>query len=306
VGVTVSGGKDSLYAWLWLVDHLGPDRVIAFNHDKLGMVHPLAERNLAAASEALGSELIRVQDLGFAPRFQANLKALLLKPDPAMVRVALCAGCRFGITGALFTAGRDRGITKFVNAASYLELAPFKPALMLAKGEGSERHGLLRGLSENAAYEHSDNHAVIMRDDDHCHETQLSNGAAAARYPGVQYFDFDEYLPNVPNHSESVVRQRLKWSRPARSWHFDCQVEVFKDVFYYGLLGYTETDNHLSALVRHGLASREEAVNRLEEARDLIIHGLPAVLSLMDELGTGDLQSVMTSFYDESPFLVAS
>ena len=31
-GVTVSGGKDSLYAWYKLVEYFGPEKVVAFNH----------------------------------------------------------------------------------------------------------------------------------------------------------------------------------------------------------------------------------------------------------------------------------
>src|SRR5512146_1613544 len=34
VGVTVSGGKDSVWMWMTMVDLLGKDKVIAFNHHK--------------------------------------------------------------------------------------------------------------------------------------------------------------------------------------------------------------------------------------------------------------------------------
>jgi len=51
IGVTVSGGKDSLYMWLWLVNKLGKDKVIAFNHHKIGLVHPIAKRNLEKAKK---------------------------------------------------------------------------------------------------------------------------------------------------------------------------------------------------------------------------------------------------------------
>lgn len=42
IGVSVSGGKDSLFVWYWMVEQLGADRVIAFNHHKVGAVHQLA------------------------------------------------------------------------------------------------------------------------------------------------------------------------------------------------------------------------------------------------------------------------
>lgn len=199
VGVTVSGGKDSLYAWMWLVDRLSSERVVAFNHRKIGLVHPIAEDNLSRAAAILKSELVQFSDTEMLPRFRKNLAALLANPDPAMIRVALCAGCRAGISGKMFALGKNKGIAKFVNAASYLELAPFKAALMKMKGSGSEKLGLLRGLKKNSLYNHGDSIQTIMADDDHCHKTQLAGGKSFELYPKIQYFDFDRYLPNIPS-----------------------------------------------------------------------------------------------------------
>ncbi|MFD1046007.1 hypothetical protein ACFQ1S_10750 [Kibdelosporangium lantanae] len=306
VGVTVSGGKDGLAAWLWLVDALGAARVVAFNHDKFGLVHPLAARNLDVAHEILGSKLVRVADGTMLPRFRANIEAFFKHPDPAMVRVSLCAGCRFGISGRLFAAGASEGITKFVNAASYLEIAPFKAALMKGKGGGCERIGLLTGLKENPAYDHGDNLRIIDIDDRHDQKRQLAGGKCSSLYPGVSFLDFDRYFPNVPNDRETLVADRLDWRRPRRSWHFDCLVEEFKDVFYYGLIGYTETDYYLSAQTRHGLVGRVAAISSLLEARKVVIGGLDETLELMDRVGIGHLKDRMRKFYDNSPFLTST
>ena len=303
VGVTVSGGKDSLRTWMWLVDNLEPEGVIAFNHQKIGLVHPLAEENLIRASSILGSELVQVEDREMLPRFRENLAAFLTQPDPAMVRVALCAGCRAGISGSLFAAGETRGISKFVSSASYLELAPFKAATMKAKGNGDERKGLLKGLAENPLYDHSDNIQVIMLEDEHCHKTQMTGGGSHKPYPMITYFDFDQYFPNIPDETELQVKERLSWQRPARSWHFDCLVEQFKDLFYYGLLGYTETDYYLSAMIRHGLITREEAIARLMGARIEVINSREEIFDLMAQLDVAHLIPQVAEFYERSPFL---
>jgi len=303
VGVMVSGGKDSLYAWMWFVDKLGPDKVVGFNHNKIGLTHPLAEGNLIRAAKILGSQLIRVNDSEMLPRFQKNLSVLLEKPDEAMVRVALCAGCRHGISGVLFAEGEKMGITKYISAASYLELAPFKGAVMQLKGDGDEREGLLVGLKENSGYDHGDNVKVIMREDDHCHKGQLTAGGSYDLYPGIVYFDFDNYFPNIPEKTEELVKERLGWERPERSWHFDCEIETFKDLFYYGLLGYTETDYNLSAQIRFGLIERDEAIARLLKARKGIINSRPEVFDLMKRLGVEALIPKVDKFYCESLFL---
>jgi len=303
VGVTVSGGKDSLYAWMWLVDHLGPDKVVAFNHCKVGLVHPVVKDNLMQATMILDSELIQFFDTEMLPRFRKNLAALLIKPDPAMVRVALCAGCRVGISGKMFELGKSIGITKFVNAASYLELAPFKAAIMKAKGDGNEKLGLIRGLKENLLYNHGDNIQTIMLDDDHCHETQLTGEKFFKLYPKIQYFDFHRYIPNIPSQYEIAVKKRLNWNRPERSWHFDCLVESFKDMFYYGILGYTETDYKLSAMVRYHLLSRNKAINQLLNTRRKLVNSKEEIIELMNQLGVGHLASRVENFYQNSPFL---
>jgi len=303
VGVTVSGGKDSLYVWMWLVDHLGSEKVVAFNHCKVGLVHPIAEDNLKRAAAVLKSELVQFSDTKMLPRFRKNLAALLANPDPAMVRVALCAGCRTGISGKMFALGKSKNITKFVNAASYLELAPFKATLMRAKGIGNEKLGLLKGLEENPLYNHGDSIQTIMMDDDHCHKTQLAGGKSFELYPEILYLDFDQYIPNIPSQYEAIVKKRLNWSRPERSWHFDCFAESFKDVFYYGMLGYTETDYHLSAMVRHGLLSRDEAINQLLSARKEIIGSRERVFEHMKQFGVEHLISQMENFYRNSYFL---
>ena len=73
IGITVSGGKDSMYVWMKLVDLLGSDKVVAFNHHKVGLVHPIAKENLAQAEKILGSELIQFSDTKMLPRFRKNL-----------------------------------------------------------------------------------------------------------------------------------------------------------------------------------------------------------------------------------------
>lgn len=304
VGVTVSGGKDSIWMWMKLVDILGSEKVTAFNHHKAGLVHPLAEENVQKAKEILHTDLVMVSDEDMHTRFKKNLEVLLGNPDPAMIRVALCVGCRYGITGAMYAEGKKLGINKFMSAASYLELAPFKSCLMKMKGSGDEHLGLEVGLKESPEYSWSNENLIyIRRDDAHCYKTELSGRKSMSMYPNVHILDLDTYVPNIPSRNEEEVKERIGWRRPARSWHFDCQIESFKDVFYYGTLGYTETDFNLSAMVRHGLISREEALKNIYSAREEIVNGKENIFELMELLGVGKLKDKMNSFYEHSKFL---
>lgn len=302
VGVTVSGGKDSLYAWMVLVDILGPEKVIAFNHHKTGLVHPIAEKNIAEASRILGSEVIVVKDDSFQPRFCKNLEAFLNKPDAAMIKVVLCSGCRYGIRGQMFLEGLNFGVSKFVNANSYLEQNPFKIALLENKGDGSYAKGVIKGLNENSGYWHGDNIEVIKRDHEYWPSGKIFSDMPEF-YNRVQQIHFDKYFTSDPAICKQVVKKRLNWQSPERSWHFDCQVESFKDVLYYGLLGHTEVESKWSAMIRHSLISREVALERLHSYRKKVRFVMNEVDHLCKELDITHLLSAINDFCKSSQFI---
>lgn len=302
VGVTVSGGKDSLYAWMHLVELLGSKRVVAFNHHKTKLVHPIAEENIQKAAKILDSEAVIVRDESFFPRFVRNLEAFLRKPDAAMIKVVLCSGCRYGIRGQMFHEGLKFGISKFVNANSYLEQNPFKIALLNAKGSGSYAEGILTGLHENEDYLQGDTMDVIKRDHEYWPSGKVFSEMPKF-YSQIQHFSFDRYFPSNPDVCQKAVEKHLGWTCPERSWHFDCQVESFKDLFYYGLLGYTETESKLSAMVRHGLIGRDTAIEKLNSYRERMQFAKTEVEKLLEEMDISYLLPAINAFCEKSQFL---
>lgn len=304
IGVMVSGGKDGLYAWMTLCNIFGPENVIAFNHHKSGLVHPFAYENLLNASRILKSQLIIVEDNDFIIRFRKNLEAFVKKPDPAMTRVALCAGCRYGITGNLYRLADEKyKIKKFVSAASYLELAPFKAELLKEKGNGNNKYGLLKGLIENEKYNFDDNIEIILNDDDLAYKS-ISNGKKTISHEFKNYklFDLDDYIENNPDEYEKAVTERLSWKRPEKSWHFDCIIEEFKDFFYYGTLGYTENEFKLSQMIRYNLISRDDALKEICHYRNKMKNSLKTILQLLDELHLSYLNDEFIQFFKNSKY----
>ena len=304
IGIMVSGGKDGLYAWMTLCEMFGGDRVVAFNHHKTGIVHDLAYHNIINASKILNSELVVVKDDDFLSRFKNNLESFLKNPDSAMVRVALCAGCRYGITGELYENAYSKyKISKFVSAASYLELAPFKGELLKEKGNGNSKYGLIRGLAENVNYNFPDNIEIILRDDNLEYKAKNKKGKILSQeFSKYQLFDFDNYVPNNPQKYEETVKQKLNWKRPERSWHFDCLVETFKDFFYYGLLGYTETEFKLSQMIRYKLLTREEALDQLESYYATMDNSIDNIIDLLESMDMEYLKDDVIKFYNNSKY----
>lgn len=221
-----------------------------------------------------------------------------------MVRVALCAGCRYGITGELYEIAYSKyKISKFVSAASYLELAPFKGELLKEKGNGNSKYGLIRGLAENVNYNFPDNIEIILRDDNLEYKAKNKKGKILSQeFSKYQLFDFDNYIPNNPQKYEEAVKEKLNWKRPERSWHFDCLVETFKDFFYYELLGYTETEFKLSQMIRYKLLTREEALNQLESYYATMDNSIDNIIDLLESMDMEYLKDDVIKFYNNSKY----
>ena len=304
VGIALSCGKDSCYMAGRLVDLLGADKVTAFFFYKPGITSEVARSNVHKVVDKLGIELVTSTDEGACARFKKNLGILLRNPDPALVRVALCVGCRYGITENLYRLGEKRGIVKYISGASYLELAPFKEELLTARSasqnidEGFE--SLIMGCPE---LNYGDNLALIRRDQKYKYknnDTMNNNFGASYRY---RLFDFDNYFENIPEKVERDVKERFGWEKTDRSWHFDCIIEDFKDVFYFGSLGYTELDFKLAAMVRYGLITRKEALEAARRQAESIRCSFPAIKSRLIRMGLSSYVEGFAELYRNLKYL---
>ncbi len=304
LGVTVSGGKDSIYMWSVLVKLFGGQNVTAFMHYRPGITSTVALENVRTASDILGSEAVIITDEEAYERFRTNLGLLLMHIKPELVRVLLCAGCRYGITERLYAEGARKGIRKFFSAASYLELAPFKEELIAARSEsGDLDEGFEVLMAECPWMDHGDNVSIIRRDHKLKYKSNENAKRLISRPEDVELFDFDDYYENDPGEIEKIVSESLGWKKTSRSWHFDCEIEDIKDIFYYGLLGYTELDFRTAAMARYGLVSREDSILIVEDEALKISYSYYKMLELLRKHRLGHLIPQLNAFYRESRFL---
>ena len=304
LGVTVSGGKDSIYLWARMAEIFGADNVLAFCYYRPGITHPLAMENIRNTGRILGAEYFVYTDKTAYERLKINFRILLKNPQPAAVRVLLCSGCRYGITRTLHDMGAEKGITKYISGASYLELAPFKEEYLQAKSiHGDIDEGFENLLAEYPQLDFDDNLDVLRRDQRFKYknnDTKDNNFRSGYDY---ELFDYDNYCENNPEEIEKYVVERFNWQKSDRSWHFDCKIEDFKDALYYGMLGYTECDFKYSAMVRYGLLTREESIRLTEEHHRSIRNGLSGLISKLYDMGLEELVPDLARFYAESAFL---
>ena len=304
LGVTVSGGKDSIYLWAKMVEIFGAENVAAFCYYRPGITHPLAMANVRNTERILRAKCFVHTDKTAYERLKTNFRILLNNPQPAAVRVLLCSGCRYGITKTLHDMGAAMGITKYISGASYLELAPFKEEYLQAKSPfGDIDDGFERLLTEYPERDFGCNLDVLRRDQHFKYknnDTKDNNFQTGYAY---QLFDYDNYCENNPKEIESYVVEHFDWKKSDRSWHFDCKIEDFKDALYYGMLGYTECDFKYSAMVRYGLMTREESIRLTNEHHNSIRDGLPGLTAKLHDMGLGTLAPDLARFYAESSFL---
>ena len=307
IGVTVSGGKDSIYLWAKMVEAFGKENVAAFCYYRPGITHPLAMENVRNTEKILGVKCYVHTDLTAYERLKTNFRILLNRPQPALVRVALCSGCRYGITKTLHDIGAEMGITKYISGASYLELAPFKEEYLQAKSPSNDiDDGFERLLAEYPELDFSDNFKILRRDQKFKYKNNDTKDNNFQSNYSYRLFDYDNYCENNPAEIERYVVEHFNWQKSDRSWHFDCKIEDFKDALYYGMLGYTECDFKYSAMVRHDLLTREESIRLTDEHHRSIRNGLPVLTAKLYEMGLRELAPDLAGFYAASPFLSVS
>ena len=87
----------------------------------------------------------------------------------------------------------------------------------------------------------------------------------------------------------SRIKSELNWDYPHKlnsSWRFDCRVGHLKDFMYMKTIGMTEKDDFYSTMVREGLMTRDDALQRLQKENKL---HLDEIQLLLNEVGIEDI-----------------
>ncbi len=161
---------------------------------------------------------------------------------------------------------------------------------------------MIDGILENPLYDFPGNIEILLHEERHCHAQNLVGKSNL--YPAIDYLDFYEYIPNDPIEIVQELRNELDWEAPEeRDWRFDCLVCQFKELCYYGILGYTETDNRISEMIRYGHITREEGLKNLYQARQSVYQNTDSIFQALSTLGIDELEPLIRSFIELSPYL---
>ncbi len=271
--VPVSGGRDSSYVLAYVVDELRL-RPLALTVDN-GFMPDEIRQSIASAVRILGVDHIYVPQHLTREAFSATLKAWQLHPDPAMIAF-LCNGCQGSIKKAVISSARAERVPLIIGGGGDLVGGGGEPEgsfaevlVKLGSGFRDSRIALAWGVAgrlfSNRAYLQS--------------PTVLFSYAREAYYRFLMKYPKDlsvvglfEYLDWNEDQIVSTIVQRLAWMKPAcwnTTWRADCKIHWLKEFLYRETLGFTKNDEVLSGMVRAGMITRSEALERLPEVNEL-------------------------------------
>jgi len=298
--VPISGGKDSTYVLYYVTKVLGLNAV-AVNYDN-GLAHDQAKDNLRRTTDTLGVELVIIRGAKQTKLLKGNLRSFLARPVPSMVPL-MCTGCRIGIVGSACKVARDRNIGLVVMGWSRMEDTPFKAALLSADG-GSVVGGLAVNLFRNPGYFVRGGIATQVLDYIHNYSRVREWGTILRTlHPGIRQLSLYDYVEYDPGRIQREVAEKVGWScpDPDNSWQFDCQVKSLQNLLYRSLLGFTASSDYLSAKIREGYITRDQALEALENQKSRASKEMESVRALLSEIGAAELIPHLEKVISKSP-----
>lgn len=293
--IGVSGGRDSSYTLLKLVKDYKL-RVLAVNYEN-PFTDPQAKINIENAAQALNVDVVsfKLKNNIHERTFKHNFTSWLRKPSPASIPM-MCIACKT-ILPHIIEYAKMYDVRCVVTGGNPYEYISFKRELLSVSTEENYRDLLIKsfGLKMFGGLANE-----LLKNPSYCHPMCIPTMITGFLYgnpyglgpryfsPGIEFIDIFHYIPWREEEVLSRIKQELKWESPGRfnsSWRFDCRVGHLKDFLYMKTLKMTEKDDFYSKMVREGLITREEALNRLNNENKLY---LDEIRELLDITGIKD------------------
>ena len=281
--VCLSGGRDSCYI-LHLLVELGFN-CIAYTYD-WGVVTNAARENMARICGKLGVEHVLVSPnipLNRA-RIQRTLKGWLKYPSLATVPLLMAGDKPYFRFSAIVS--RERGGIPAVMADHAIESTGFKSILAGARPEFNEEGGVDYRLTLPNLVRMAFGYLRGCIKSPYLLRSFFTEGALGFKdyylmkhefFRPFEYFAWDEKLV------EDVLREEYGWSTgredSVSSWRMGDGTAPFYNFVYKLGLGFTEHDALRANQVRHGLLSREKALEVL--LQDNVVDGVGVVNYLL-------------------------
>lgn len=272
--VNISGGRDSAYALLKIAKDYQM-KVLAVNYEN-PFTDIQAKRNIENMVKALNVDIVKFELKGQIHElcFENNLIAWFKNPSPAMVPM-MCIGCKI-IWKKILQIAKRYGISLIINGGNPFEYTSFKKELLsIPHSESLETtyyknlKGLLKESVKNYSYLKFKYMPILLKGYLFANQYSIGSRLYGRNIERIDLFHFIKW-----NEKEIISRisKELNWDYPHKlksTWRFDCKIGHLKDFMYMKTLGMTEKDDFYAKMVREGLITRQEALERLKAENEI-------------------------------------
>lgn len=262
--VGVSGGRDSSYLLWYAVKRLGL-KIIAYSADNC-FVPKIAIQNMKKISNKLDTELVIEKTTYMKRCLKHHLKAFVHRPSPAMIGV-LCTGCKLGIDMGLKRFAENNNIPIVLSGGSPLEVGAYKTGLLRVnpkdKSTSSFVKGYIREIIKNPRWVIYPSSVISQfKEFYHHYYKHTLKRSVSVISPYYSYLEWNE------QKIMSTLIAEIGWKhnpdKNTSTWKTDCHIAPLRKYLYKEMLNFNDIDDHLSALVRVGQLTRDEAMERLK------------------------------------------
>jgi hypothetical protein len=303
--VALSGGRDSAFVAYYATEKLELN-VLAVTCDN-GFMPEQTKMNVANTVERLGIDHVYLRYDYVRDHAKDFVSSWIRKPSPAMIAF-LCNGCMTGIRECLTKAAHDNTVSLILGGGGGVVGYGGEPEQsfaekLLSVSDNNSKVGrplfLLGGflvqLGRNPSYFQPACLASFAREFLHRFWYEYSKD--------LTVLGLFEFIPWSEDEVVSTIQDELDWDKPAyrkTSWRADCKIHFLKDYLYGKTLGFTKNDELLSGMIREGLITRSNALERLENDNYLSRRFLTGFLS---ELGVEleDLDVALAEYRKQLP-----
>jgi|WetSurMetagenome_2_1015567.scaffolds.fasta_scaffold00057_18 hypothetical protein len=273
--VGVSGGKDSSYTLLQLIQSYGMKaEAFTYNHD--GMAG-FAMQNAVAVCERLDVKhhVVSLPPGAHLRSFRRFFKAWVKRPSNITAGLT-CVACKhLHILGARLATRRKIPLIVWSNCP--LEYAPYIALKLQNKGDNQlKRSGLWEGGSLLAKQVLGSKELLLSLVSDlrisvpGCLAFSPTTAYFKVLFPKLKHLFFYDYIDWNPAAIVDALEKNAGWKRPENvsdDWHSDCVFNVFKEYMFQKLIGASYTDSFLSSQIRYGILTRETAFEKLKQSK---------------------------------------
>jgi hypothetical protein len=290
--VGVSGGRDSSFILYNLAKKYGM-RVLAYNYDN-GFTSEDAERNLRNTINKLNVDLVQIKSEIQAKILRRNLLAWA-RNSRSEFFPQLCYGCALGSHGGAYKVARENDIPLLITGRSQVERIEFRRSVLFSHSPVSKlayeykltpMNWFLKAV-RNPFY--LDPRALL-----YYVRLSIEFPTSGWKIGGEETFkglQSDQHLKVIKffdfiDHNQedtSLIEKELGWRKSTNlssSWRFDCKIHALKTFLEIKKLGFSETTEMLSRMIRNGLINREEALRRVDQEK----HDINKLLVIADEV----------------------